>query len=97
MIYSLLGSVSSFKNYRGGGGGGKSDTTIIPYSAKVCIMIKSFLLDCKLFNDILKICPYFYPIPHGARFKYFWREGAGSEDFACASLPATPIDFQGNV
>ena len=38
MIYSLLGSVSSIRNYRGeGGGGGLPSTTSISYSAKVRI------------------------------------------------------------
>ena len=31
----------------------------------------------------------------GARFK-FWGV-AGSEDFACSTLPTTPYDFQGKV
>ena len=26
----------------------------------------------------------------------FWRV-AGSEDFACATLPTTPLDFQGKI
>ena len=29
---------------------------------------------------------------------FFWGGGvAGSEDFACATLPTTPLDFQGNL
>ena len=32
----------------------------------------------------------------GARSK-FWGGVAGSEDFACATLPTTPLDFQGKL
>ena len=27
----------------------------------------------------------------------FWGGVAGSEDFACATLPTTPLDFQGKI
>ena len=41
MIYSLLGSFSSFESYwRRRGGGGAPRTTSISYSAKVCITFK---------------------------------------------------------
>ena len=32
-----------------------------------------------------------------ARFKFFFGGVAGSEDFACATLPTTPLDFQGKI
>ena len=33
----------------------------------------------------------------GAHSNFFFRGVEGSEDFACATLPTTPLDFQGKI
>ena len=57
MIYSLLGSVLSIKNYLGGGGGGRGApcTTSISYSAKVCIFANIFNCLCSVIEGYTRI------------------------------------------
>ena len=36
-------------------------------------------------------------VPGWCTFQIFYEGLAGSEDFACATFPTTPLDFQGKV